>query len=45
MTPDSATIFPVGPADPYPDEYIDPYFEDPGPTPPYDYSTTPDPCG
>jgi ribose transport system substrate-binding protein len=45
MTSDSATTFPVAPNDPYPDELIDPYFEDPAPTPPYDYSTTPDPCG
>jgi ribose transport system substrate-binding protein len=45
LTSDSASIFPIAPSDPYPDEYLDPYFEDPAPTPPYDYSTTPDPCG
>jgi ribose transport system substrate-binding protein len=45
MTPDSATVFPVAATDPYPDELLDPYFNDPAPTPPYDYATTPDPCG
>jgi ribose transport system substrate-binding protein len=45
MTSDSATVFPVAASDPYPDELLDPFFESPGPTPPYDYATTPDPCG
>jgi len=44
MTPDSATVFPVGKTDPYPDSLLDAYFQTPGLTPPYDYSTTPDPC-
>jgi ribose transport system substrate-binding protein len=45
MTTDSATIFPVAPSDPYPEELLDAYFENGAATPPYDYSTTPDPCG
>jgi ribose transport system substrate-binding protein len=45
MTSDSASIFPISPTDPYPDTYMDPYFENPAPTEPYDYATTPDPCG
>jgi ribose transport system substrate-binding protein len=45
MTPDSASIFPVPATDPYPEDVLDTYFNDPAPTPPYDYATTPDPCG
>lgn len=45
MTPDAATIFPVPPADPYPDELLDAYFENGAATPPYDFATTPSPCG
>jgi len=45
MTSDSATLFPVADSDPYPDAVLDPYFASPGATPPYDYATTPDPCG
>jgi ribose transport system substrate-binding protein len=44
MTPDSATVFPVAPADPYPEDVLDAYFENGAATPPYDYATTPDPC-
>ena len=44
MTPDSATVFPVAASDSYPDEMLDGFFANPGPTPPYDYATTPDPC-
>lgn len=44
MTPDSASVFPVSPTDPYPDELLDAYFTTPAATPPYDYATTPDPC-
>ena len=45
FTPDSGSLFPVAAADPYPDEMLDAYFANSGPTPPYDYATTPDPCG
>jgi ribose transport system substrate-binding protein len=45
MTSDSGTLFPISDSDPYPDEVIDPYFTNPGPTPPYDYANTPSPCG
>ena len=46
MTSDSATLFPVAAADPYPDEMLDAYFANPAPPRrPYDYATTPDPCG
>ncbi|MFV2064990.1 MAG: substrate-binding domain-containing protein, partial [Chloroflexota bacterium] len=45
FTSDSGSLFPVAASDPYPDELLDAYFTNPGPTPPYDYATTPDPCG
>jgi len=45
MTSETATLFPISTEDPYPDAVIDPYFENPAATPPYDYATTPDPCG
>ena len=45
MTPDSASIFPLGPSDPLPDSLLDAYFWNGAPTPPFDYSATPSPCG
>lgn len=45
MTSDSSTLFPIADEDPYPDAVIDPYFANPAATPPYDYATTPSPCG
>jgi ribose transport system substrate-binding protein len=44
MTPDSATVFPVAPSDPYPEDQLNAYFTNGAATPPYDYATTPDPC-
>ena len=44
MTPDSATVFPVAPSDPYPEDLLNAYFENGAATAPYDYATTPDPC-
>lgn len=44
MTSDSATIFPIAPSDPYPEEMLDPYFVNGAATPPYDYATTPSAC-
>jgi len=45
MTPDSGTVFPVAPSDPYPEDLLDAYFANGAATPPYDYATTPNPCG
>jgi len=45
MTPDSATVFPVSPTDPYPEDLLNAYFATGAATPPYDYATTPNPCG
>ena len=44
MTSDSATVFPIAPSDPYPEEMLDAYFIAGAATPPYDYATTPDAC-
>ena len=44
MTPDSGSIFPIAPTDPYPEEMLDAYFSAGAATPPYDYATTPDAC-
>lgn len=45
MTSETATLFPISDSDPYPDAVVDPYFNAPAATPPYDYANTPDPCG
>ena len=45
MTSDSATVFPIAPSDPYPEEMLDAYFSAGAATPPYDYANTPSPCG
>lgn len=45
MTPDSATVFPVAPSDPYPEDLLNAYFDNGAATAPYDYATTPSPCG
>lgn len=45
MTPDSGTVFPVAPSDPYPEDLLNAYFDNGAATAPYDYATTPNPCG
>jgi ribose transport system substrate-binding protein len=44
MTADSATIFPVAPSDPLPEELMDAYFSNGAALNGWDYATTPDPC-
>jgi len=44
MTPDAVSIFPVPPADPMPEAWLDAYFTNPAPTPGYDYSKVPGAC-
>ena len=39
------SIFPQPATDPYPEDVFDAYFANGAATPPYDYATTPDPCG
>jgi ribose transport system substrate-binding protein len=43
MTPDSASVFPVAPSDPMPEDQMNGYFTNGSATPPYDYAQPPDP--
>jgi ribose transport system substrate-binding protein len=45
MTVNSVSVFPVAPQDPMPEALLNGYFEKPAPTPLFDYSQTPNPCG
>jgi ribose transport system substrate-binding protein len=44
MTPDAVSVFPVPPADPMPEEWLDAYFTNPAPSPGWDYAKVPDAC-
>ena len=44
MTPSTTSVFPIPPEDPFSEENMNAYFENGAATPPYDYSTVPDPC-
>ncbi len=44
MKPDSASIFPIPPADPFPEELMNGYFENGKATPAYDFSKVPASC-
>lgn len=44
LTPDSASLFPIAPQDPMPEDLLNQYFVNGAATPPYDYSSTPGPC-
>ena len=44
MTADAVSVFPVPPADPVPENVLDGYFQNPAPTPNYDYSKVPGAC-
>jgi ribose transport system substrate-binding protein len=45
MKPDSASIFPIPPKDPFPEELMNGYFENGAATPLYDFSKIPPSCG
>lgn len=44
MTPDSTSLFPVPPSDPFSEEMLDAYFVNGAPTAPYDYANVPSAC-
>jgi ribose transport system substrate-binding protein len=44
MTPASVSVFPVPPSDPVPDAVLDGYFNNPAPTPGWDYAKVPGAC-
>ncbi|WP_306755312.1 substrate-binding domain-containing protein [Paracoccus actinidiae] len=44
MTPDAVSVFPLPPADPMPEEWLDAYFADPAPSPAWDYAAVPAAC-
>ncbi|MEQ1952025.1 ABC transporter substrate-binding protein [Mesorhizobium sp. CN2-181] len=44
MTPDAVSVFPVPPADPMPEEWLDAYFSNPAPSQGWDYAKVPDAC-
>ena len=44
MTPDAVSVFPVPPADPMPEEWLDAYFSNPAPSPAWDYAAVPVAC-
>jgi ribose transport system substrate-binding protein len=44
MTPDSVSVFPVPPTDPFPDSLMNAYFVNPAPVPTYDYADVPQAC-
>lgn len=44
MTPDAVSVFPVPPADPMPEEWLDAYFTNPAPTQGWDYAKVPGAC-
>jgi ribose transport system substrate-binding protein len=44
MTPDAVSVFPVPPADPFPDADMDAYFAKLAPVPTYDYANVPQAC-
>jgi ribose transport system substrate-binding protein len=44
MTPDSVSVFPVPPQDPFPPSLMDAYFNKPAPVPGFDYATVPQAC-
>jgi ribose transport system substrate-binding protein len=44
MTPDAVSVFPVPPSDPVSENVLDGYFQNPAPTPSYDYSKVPGAC-
>jgi len=44
MTPDAVSVFPIPSEDPVPESMIDAFFEDPAPSPGYDYGTVPSAC-
>ena len=44
MKPDSSSLFPIPPQDPFPEEILNGYFSNPAPTPVFDYSKVPPSC-
>ncbi|WP_134680550.1 substrate-binding domain-containing protein [Paracoccus ravus] len=44
MTPDAVSVFPVPPADPMPEEWLNAYFSNPAPSPAWDYAAVPSAC-
>lgn len=44
MKPDSASIFPIPPSDPFPEALLDGYFSNGKPTPQYDFASIPASC-
>jgi ribose transport system substrate-binding protein len=44
MMPDAVSVFPVPPADPMPEEWLDAYFSNPAPSSAWDYAAVPAAC-